>query len=54
VRPRPWAKSGAATADFFDGADGQIRLEDFAPVLHVFEQRQHQADACFGIDEPHP
>jgi hypothetical protein len=45
---------GAATADFFDGADDQIRLEVFAPVLHVIEQRQHQAEACFGIDRAAP
>ena len=46
----------AATAGFFvrRGADDQIRLEDLAPVLHVFEQRQHHAEAGFGIDRAAP
>ncbi len=46
----------AATASFFvrRGADDQIRLEDFAPALHVFEQRQHHAEAGFGIDRAAP
>jgi len=54
---RVWPSGrSAATAGFFvrRGADNQIRLEDFAKALHVFEQRQHHGEAGFSVDGAAP